>query len=217
MNLARHVCVFHIVLLNNSLLLQQIYLRSTRERIHTDAPTNQLLHILAHLICYSYRILVLCQVDCLSSYSTQQCADASLSEVVSYPIDWTVGAGAVMSTDWCPMTINTAVDECPSPRYLIVVWMLMVCFFSNSAAEWNKLAIPVGSKHFTFKTEFNRRSVCRQRSCIHMSVMAGYLILCGSLYLEVLYSSVLWYGIKAFNVKFHPGVCAVLYFLAQYR
>lgn len=56
------------------------------------------------------------QVDCLSSYNVEQCDAASLSGAVEYPIDWTVGTGAVMSTDWCPMTTNTATDECPATR-----------------------------------------------------------------------------------------------------
>ncbi|CAN0442410.1 unnamed protein product [Pylaiella littoralis] len=61
--------------------------------------------------------LTTCRVDCKSGFDNTQCSDASISGVVSYPIDWTVGTGAVMSEDWCPMTVNTDADECPSDRF----------------------------------------------------------------------------------------------------
>ncbi|CAN0440151.1 unnamed protein product, partial [Pylaiella littoralis] len=61
--------------------------------------------------------LTTCRVDCKSGFDSTQCSDASISGVVSYPIDWTVGTGAVMSEDWCPMTVNTDADECPSDRF----------------------------------------------------------------------------------------------------
>ena len=56
------------------------------------------------------------KVDCKSSFSSIQCDAASVSGSVAYPIDWTIGTGAVMNTDWCPMTLNTAADECSAPR-----------------------------------------------------------------------------------------------------
>lgn len=56
------------------------------------------------------------QVDCKSAFLSTQCDAASVSSSISYPIDWTIGPGAMMSTDWCPMTTNTATDECPVDR-----------------------------------------------------------------------------------------------------
>ncbi len=57
------------------------------------------------------------QVDCKSGFDSTQCDAASVNGSVSYPIDWTVGTGAVMNENWCPMTLNTADDECPSERF----------------------------------------------------------------------------------------------------
>ena len=56
------------------------------------------------------------QVDCRSGFDSTQCDAASLGGTVSYPIDWTVGTGAVVNEDWCTMTLNTAEDERPSDR-----------------------------------------------------------------------------------------------------
>ena len=57
------------------------------------------------------------QVDCKSGFDSAPCSAASVSGTVSYPIDWTVGTGAKMNEDWCPMTANTDADECPSERF----------------------------------------------------------------------------------------------------
>lgn len=59
----------------------------------------------------------LSQVDCKTGFDTAPCDAASLSGTADYLIDWTVGTGAKMDTDWCPMTLNTAEDECPSERF----------------------------------------------------------------------------------------------------
>ena len=40
------------------------------------------------------------QVDCRSGFDSTQCDAASLGGTVSYPIDWTVGTGAVVNEDW---------------------------------------------------------------------------------------------------------------------
>ena len=64
-------------------------------------------------------VLLPSQVDCRSGFDSTQCNAASVSGTVSYPIDWTVGIGAVMNEDWCPMTLNTAADECPSTRFFV--------------------------------------------------------------------------------------------------
>ncbi|CAM9487610.1 unnamed protein product, partial [Ectocarpus fasciculatus] len=63
--------------------------------------------------------LTSCRADCKSTFDSTQCSAASVSGSVSYPIDWTVGTGAAMDEDWCPMTLNTATDECPSDRFFV--------------------------------------------------------------------------------------------------
>ncbi|CAN0402969.1 unnamed protein product, partial [Ectocarpus sp. 12 AP-2014] len=59
------------------------------------------------------------RVDCKSTFDSTQCSAASVSGNVSFRIDWTVGTGSVMNEDWCPMTLNTAADECPSERFFV--------------------------------------------------------------------------------------------------
>eukprot|EP00752_Nemacystus_decipiens_P006046 g5457.t1 len=63
--------------------------------------------------------LTSCRVDCKSGFESTQCDAASVSGTASFPIDWTVGIGAVMNEDWCPMTLNTDPDECPSDRFFV--------------------------------------------------------------------------------------------------
>eukprot|EP00903_Cladosiphon_okamuranus_P020129 g18483.t1 len=63
--------------------------------------------------------LTSCRADCKSSFDSTPCDAASMNDVLSYPIDWTVGTGAEMNEDWCPMTLNTAADECPATRFYV--------------------------------------------------------------------------------------------------
>jgi len=56
-------------------------------------------------------------MDCKSTFDSTQCDKVSVDGIVSYPIDWTVGTGAVMKKDWCNMTLNADPDECPSNRF----------------------------------------------------------------------------------------------------
>eukprot|EP00752_Nemacystus_decipiens_P018377 g16486.t1 len=53
--------------------------------------------------------LTSCRVDCKSEFDKSPCEAAGAA---SSPINWTV-----IDQNWCPMTLNTADDECPSARF----------------------------------------------------------------------------------------------------
>lgn len=100
------------------------------------------------------------QADCNSDYSLTQCDAVSLSGTVTYPIDWTVGDGAVMDTDWCPMTLNTAADECPSSRQAESKAELFLVEHNNTKA-------------YTVTS----RNVCLQmKQQAYMTVKASYIL-----------------------------------------